>query len=74
MRYAVVNLRADPFERADQEAADYAHWRIDRIYLLVPAQAFVGSGYSRRVPAAPEAGDLQPRSSHRKTLQTAKRR
>jgi hypothetical protein len=29
-------------ERADYEAGDYAHWRIDHIYLLVPAQAFVG--------------------------------
>jgi len=35
-------LHADPFERAEDEAADYSRWRIDRIYLLVPAQAFVG--------------------------------
>jgi arylsulfatase len=38
----LVDLHADPFERAEDEAADYSHWRIDRIYLLVPALAFVG--------------------------------
>jgi arylsulfatase A-like enzyme len=38
----LVDLHADPFERAEEEGADYVHWRIDRIYLLVPAQAFVG--------------------------------
>jgi arylsulfatase A-like enzyme len=38
----LVDLHADPFERAEYEAGDYAHWRIDRLYLLVPAQAFVG--------------------------------
>ncbi|MBV8099133.1 MAG: arylsulfatase, partial [Verrucomicrobia bacterium] len=27
--------------RADHEAIDYPHWRIDRVFLLVPAQAFV---------------------------------
>jgi arylsulfatase len=37
----LFNLRSDPFERADYEAADYAHWRIDRVFLLVPAQVFV---------------------------------
>jgi arylsulfatase len=40
------DLRADPFERAQYEAADYQHWFIDRIYLLVPAQAFVGQWLS----------------------------
>jgi arylsulfatase len=35
-------LRADPYERASYEASDYDHWLIDRIYLLVPAQAYVG--------------------------------
>jgi arylsulfatase A-like enzyme len=37
----LFNLRSDPFERADYEASDYAHWRIDRVFLLVPAQVFV---------------------------------
>lgn len=34
-------LRSDPFERADYEAPGYAKWRIDRLFLLVPAQVFV---------------------------------
>lgn len=38
----IFNLRADPFERADHEAADYERWFIDHLFLLVPAQAYVG--------------------------------
>ncbi len=37
----LFSLRADPFERADHEGMDYPRWRIDRIFALVPAQAFV---------------------------------
>ncbi|MCZ6711879.1 MAG: arylsulfatase [Gammaproteobacteria bacterium] len=37
----LFNLRSDPFERAAQESIGYARWRIDRVFLLVPAQAFV---------------------------------
>ncbi|MCZ6491851.1 MAG: arylsulfatase, partial [Acidobacteria bacterium] len=39
----IFDLRADPFERADHESIGYSRWRIDRVYLLVPAQAFVGN-------------------------------
>ena len=38
----IFNLRADPFEAGDLEAMDYGHWRVDRTFLLVPAQEFVG--------------------------------
>ena len=38
----IFNLRADPFEKGDQLAMDYPHWRIDRTFLLVPAQEHVG--------------------------------
>ena len=38
----IFSLRADPFERADHEGIDYDHWRLDRTYLLVPAQAYIG--------------------------------
>lgn len=38
----LFNLRTDPFERADHEAADYPRWRAERLFLLIPAQAFVG--------------------------------
>ena len=38
----IFNLRADPFEIGDREAMDYSHWRIDRTFLLVPAQEYIG--------------------------------
>ena len=38
----IFNLRSDPFEKADHVAMDYAHWRADRTFLLVPAQEYVG--------------------------------
>ena len=39
----LFNLRADPFERASHEAIGYPTWRIDRVFLLVPAQAYVAN-------------------------------
>jgi arylsulfatase len=36
----LFNLRADPFERAT-ESVSYDHWRMERIFALVPAQAYV---------------------------------
>ncbi len=38
----MFNLRSDPFESADHEAMDYNHWWFDHIFLLVPAQQYVG--------------------------------
>ena len=37
----IYNLRSDPFEAADH-SMDYGHWRADRLFLLVPAQQYVG--------------------------------
>ena len=37
----IFTLRGDPFERADDEGIDYPRWRAERLFLLVPAQAFV---------------------------------
>ena len=37
----LFNLRSDPFERADFEAIDYPRWRLERAFLLVPAQQYV---------------------------------
>jgi arylsulfatase len=42
----LFDLHADPFERADYEGIDYSHWRADHVYLLVPAQAFIGQWLS----------------------------
>jgi arylsulfatase A-like enzyme len=39
----LYNLRSDPFERATEDAnIFYAKWMVDRVFLLVPAQAIVG--------------------------------
>ena len=38
----IMDLRADPFERAPDESSYYQGWELDRVYVLVPAQAFVG--------------------------------
>ena len=38
---SMVNLRIDPFERADTDANGYNNWWIDHLFLLVPAQAHV---------------------------------
>ena len=37
----LFNLRSDPFETGDHETMDYSHWRIDRVFLLVPAQQYI---------------------------------
>ena len=38
----IFNLRSDPFEEADEIGIGYPKWRFDRLFLLVPAQVFVG--------------------------------
>ena len=38
----LFNLRSDPFEIADHEGIDYSRWRVERVFLLVPAQQYVG--------------------------------
>ena len=42
----LFNLCSDPFERADREGIGYPQWRIDRVFLLVPAQAYVAKWIS----------------------------
>ena len=37
----IFNLRTDPFERADVTSNTYWDWVLDRIFLMVPLQAFV---------------------------------
>jgi arylsulfatase len=39
----ILNLRRDPFERAPITSNTYYDWLLDRAYLLVPAQAYVGT-------------------------------
>lgn len=38
----LYNLRMDPYERADITSNTYFQWLFERIYLMVPAQAYVG--------------------------------
>lgn len=39
----MFNLRRDPYERAYSTSNTYYDWMIDRVYLLVPAQVYVGN-------------------------------
>jgi len=39
----IFNLRRDPYERAYRTSNTYYDWLIDRVYFLVPAQAYVGN-------------------------------
>jgi len=38
----IFNLRRDPYERAQVTSNTYYDWLLDRAFLLVPAQAYVG--------------------------------
>jgi arylsulfatase A-like enzyme len=38
----IFNLRRDPYERAEQTSNTYYDWLLDRAFLLVPAQTYVG--------------------------------
>jgi len=39
----IVNLRRDPYERGMVTSNSYYDWMIDKVYLLVPAQVYVGN-------------------------------
>jgi len=56
----LFNLRQDPFERADHEAMGYERWRIDRVFLLVPAQAYVAKfiGTFKQYPPRQKPGSF----------------
>ncbi len=38
----IFNLRRDPYERAEETSNTYYDWMLDRAFMLVPAQAYVG--------------------------------
>ncbi len=38
----LMDLRADPYERAQHDSELYFKWMVDRVFLLVPMQAYVG--------------------------------
>jgi len=39
----ITNLRRDPYERAHVASNTYYDWMIDRVFFLVPAQAYVAN-------------------------------
>jgi arylsulfatase A-like enzyme len=71
----IFNLRSDPFETADHEGMDYNRWRVEHLFLLVPAQQYVGQFLAtfKEFPQRQKVGSfsldqvlqsLQQRSNH----------
>ena len=58
----MFNLRRDPFERADENSNTYWDWMISHAYIVYAMQAVVANQIENfiEVPAAPEAGLVQP--------------
>ena len=56
----LFNLRSDPFELADHDSIGYPKWRIDRVFLLVPAQQYVGQFLAsfKEFPPSQKAGSF----------------
>ena len=56
----IFNLRRDPYENAPITSNTYYDWLIDRVYLLVPAQAYVGQFLStfKEYPPRQEAASF----------------
>ncbi len=56
----IINLRSDPFERAEHESIGYARWRVDRTYLLVPAQEYIAKyiGTFKDFPPSQKVGSF----------------
>ena len=56
----LFNLRTDPFEEAQHTSMDYQHWMIDRVFLLVPAQQYVGKFLStfKEFPPSQKVGSF----------------
>jgi arylsulfatase A-like enzyme len=56
----IFNLRSDPFEEADHIGIGYSRWRLDRTFLLVPAQEYVGKFLStfKEFPPSQKVGSF----------------
>ena len=75
-----MNLRSDPFEQA-QVSADvyYAKWRLDRVFMMLPAGALVGQYMQtllefppRQRPDSFTVGDVMEKlQRHKHALETA---
>ena len=76
----LFNLRSDPFENASVAGdLSYKQWRVDRVFLLVPAGALVAQYMQtlmefppRQRPDSFTVGDVMEKlEAHRKTLEVA---
>jgi hypothetical protein len=56
----LFNLRSDPFETADNHTMGYDRWRAERLFLLVPAQQYVGGCLAtfREFPPSQKVGSF----------------
>jgi arylsulfatase len=56
----IFNLRTDPYERADVTSNTYYDWLMNHVFLLVPAQAYVGQFIStfKDFPPSQKAGSF----------------
>ena len=54
----LFNLRCDPFETADHEGMDYERWRVEHLFVMVPAQQYVGKflGTFKEYPPSQKPG------------------
>ena len=57
----IFNLRTDPYERADVTSNTYYDWLLDHVFLLVPAQDYVGQFW--RHSATTRSDKRQPPST-----------
>ncbi len=42
----IMNLRTDPYERAEAESGSYDHWFVERMFLIAPAAGYVAQWLS----------------------------
>jgi len=56
----LFNLRSDPFETADHEGMDYERWRVEHLFVMVPAQEYVGKflGTFKEYPPSQKPGSF----------------
>jgi arylsulfatase len=56
----IFNIRSDPFEVGEVEGMDWNRWWVEHIFLLVPAQQYVGKfiGTFREFPPSQKGGSF----------------
>jgi arylsulfatase len=56
----LFNLRSDPFETADHEGMDYERWRVEHLFVMVPAQEYVARflGTFKEFPPSQKPGSF----------------